>query len=121
MSFNEQHFFIVNFGFRDEDGYEITEERQAQTYLTKEECQKFVIEEICKKIECNINTTHEIHTTHSSYFKEECCTCCSHTKMVFDSLPRTIREAKLLSMSYLENYSGDKSRFVFSIHEHKAL
>lgn len=116
MEFLSEHFYIVNTGFRNDEGYE--ENRVVTTLKTREECTTHIIKFICNKIEELVNSTHEIHHKHMEYFKTETCHCCKQKRMVFDLYPKTVREAKLLSQSYVYNYSINKSMFVYSIHEH---
>ena len=60
MSYLAEHFFIVNFGIRDKDGFE--------TFPTRRECECFIIENKCKTIEKAVNTVYEIHMKHDEYF-----------------------------------------------------
>lgn len=118
MSFREESFFIVNYGIRDKNGHEILDSRITKTYATKRECEEYVIDKMCDEIVKAVNTDYYIHEKHDEYFRPQFCECCHTNKTVFDVKPKTIREARLLSKSYLPYTPLAKSYFVYSISEH---
>jgi hypothetical protein len=119
MNYQTEHFFIVNFGIRDQEGYEIMDNRQTQTFSSRKECEQFIIQRICDVIIKAVNTEYEINKMHEEYFTNKYCDCCDNSKIVFKTNPSTIREARLLAKTYIDYYPSNKSYFAHTIHEHK--
>ena len=111
MNYKNETFFIANFSIR--------ELRQTRVFSSKQECEEFIIKQICDSIIKEINTRDQIIILFDRYFKLHHCECCKVDRYIFDKLPSTINEAIEISKCYgpYSNYQGDP--FLYNIYEHK--